>query len=89
MTSTLVTVLRDKEIRRRLLVTLGLLFCYRVGFFVPLPGVDIQEMNRQQELGGGFAGLFNALKRLCASCSQSEKEAIFAGTARRVYRLDC
>lgn len=70
MTSTLVTVLRDKEIRRRLLVTLGLLFCYRVGFFVPLPGVDIQEMNRQQELGGGFAGLFNLMSMLTGASLQ-------------------
>ena len=31
----------------------------------------------------------SALKRICAGCSQSDKEAIFAGTARRVYRLNC
>jgi predicted TIM-barrel fold metal-dependent hydrolase len=42
-----------------------------------------------EKMGIGFAGLFNALKRICAGCSQSEKEAIFAGTARRVYRLSC
>jgi predicted TIM-barrel fold metal-dependent hydrolase len=40
-------------------------------------------------MGIGFAALFNALKRMAAGCSATEKEAIFAGTARRVYRLDC
>ena len=42
-----------------------------------------------EKMGIGFAGLFNALKRLTASASADEKAAIFAGTARRVYRLDC
>ena len=59
---------------------------------VELFGADrcIAESNFPVEkMGIGFAGLFNALKRLCAGCSRSEKEAIFAGTARRVYRLSC
>jgi len=59
---------------------------------VELFGADrcIAESNFPVEkMGIGFAGLFNALKRLCGGCSRSEKEAIFAGTARRVYRLDC
>jgi predicted TIM-barrel fold metal-dependent hydrolase len=59
---------------------------------VELFGADrcIAESNFPVEkMGIGFAGLFNALKRLCAGCSRSEREAIFAGTARRVYRLDC
>ena len=42
-----------------------------------------------EKMGIGFAALFNALKRLTAGCSADEKAAIFAGTARRVYRLDC
>ena len=42
-----------------------------------------------EKMGIGYAGLFNALKRLCAGASADEKTAIFAGTARRVYRLDC
>ena len=41
------------------------------------------------KMGIGFAGLFNALKRIVAGCSPDERAAIFAGTARRVYRLDC
>jgi predicted TIM-barrel fold metal-dependent hydrolase len=42
-----------------------------------------------EKMGIGYAALFNALKRLTAGCSATEKAAIFAGSARRVYRLDC
>ena len=64
MNASILNVLRDKEIRQRLLVTLGLLFCYRVGFAVPLPGVNFQAMLDQQGLGGGFAGLFSLMSML-------------------------
>lgn len=42
-----------------------------------------------EKMGIGFAALFNALKRLASGASADEKAAMFAGTARRVYRLDC
>jgi predicted TIM-barrel fold metal-dependent hydrolase len=42
-----------------------------------------------EKMGIGYAGLFNALKRLAAGASANEKAAMFAGTARRIYRLDC
>jgi L-fuconolactonase len=59
---------------------------------VALFGADrcIAESNFPVEkMGIGFAALFNALKRLTSGCSATEKAAIFAGSARRVYRLDC
>jgi L-fuconolactonase len=59
---------------------------------IELFGADrcIAESNFPVEkMGIGFAALFNALKRLAGGCSADEKAAIFAGTARRVYRLDC
>ena len=59
---------------------------------IELFGADrcIAESNFPVEkMGIGFAALFNALKRIASGCSQDEKAAIFAGTARRVYRLDC
>jgi predicted TIM-barrel fold metal-dependent hydrolase len=40
------------------------------------------------KMGVGWAGLWNALKRLAAGASDDEKRALFAGTARRVYRID-
>ncbi len=41
-----------------------------------------------EKMGIGYAGLWNALKRLAAGASADEKRAIFSGTAGRVYRLD-
>jgi predicted TIM-barrel fold metal-dependent hydrolase len=39
-------------------------------------------------MGIGWVPLWNALKRIAAGASQAEKEALFSGTARRVYRLE-
>jgi predicted TIM-barrel fold metal-dependent hydrolase len=39
------------------------------------------------KMGIGYAGLFNALKRIASGASADEKKALFSGTARRVYRL--
>ena len=35
----------------------------------------------------GYAVLWNAFKRIAAGCSVAEKQTLFAGTARRFYRL--
>jgi L-fuconolactonase len=32
--------------------------------------------------------LWNAFKRIAAGASETEKQALFHGTARRAYRLD-
>jgi predicted TIM-barrel fold metal-dependent hydrolase len=40
------------------------------------------------KMGIGWAGLWNALKRIASGASPEEKQALFSGTARRVYRLD-
>ena len=40
------------------------------------------------KMGIGWAGLWNALKRIAAGASAAERQAMFSGTARRVYRLD-
>jgi L-fuconolactonase len=40
------------------------------------------------KMGIGWAALWNALKRIAAGASADEKRALFAGTARRAYRLD-
>ena len=39
------------------------------------------------KMGIGWAALWNALKRITAGASPAEKQAMFSGTARRVYRL--
>ncbi len=40
------------------------------------------------KMGIGYAPLWNAFKHIAGQASQSEKAALFGGTARRVYRLD-
>ena len=39
------------------------------------------------KMGIGYAGLFNALKRIASAASADEKKALFSGTAKRVYQL--
>ena len=41
-----------------------------------------------EKVGTGYAVLWNAFKRIAAGASPDEKRALFAGTARRFYRLD-
>jgi predicted TIM-barrel fold metal-dependent hydrolase len=40
-----------------------------------------------EKMGIGWAGLWNAFKRIAAGASPDEKRALFHGTAQRVYRL--
>jgi predicted TIM-barrel fold metal-dependent hydrolase len=40
------------------------------------------------KMGIGWAALWNAFKRIAAGASAAEKQALFSGTARRVYRLE-
>jgi predicted TIM-barrel fold metal-dependent hydrolase len=40
------------------------------------------------KMGIGWAALWNAFKRITAGASRADREAMFAGTARRVYRLE-
>jgi predicted TIM-barrel fold metal-dependent hydrolase len=35
----------------------------------------------------GYAALWSAVKRIAAGCSAAEKQALFAGTATKFYRL--
>ena len=51
---------RATELKKRLWFTLGALIVYRIGTYVPLPGIDpvaLAEMIRQQQ--GGILGMFN------------------------------
>jgi len=41
-----------------------------------------------EKMGTGYATLWNAFKRIAEGATPSEKQALFNGTARRVYRLD-
>lgn len=55
-------ILRVPELRKKILWTLGLLACYRLGNYVLLPGVDpVEFRNRIGTQGGGIVGILNAL----------------------------
>ena len=53
--STVVSIFKIPELRRRMAFTLGMLAVYRVGIFISTPGVD------RVELGKAFAGLAGTL----------------------------
>jgi len=47
------------------------------------------ESNFPVDKGGcGYVAAWNAFKRIAAGCSASEKQALFSGTASKVYRLE-
>lgn len=71
MNLSLANVFKVKEIRTKLLVTLGFLLVYRIGFFIPLPGVDLQEAMRQARNLGGVGKLFNMMNVLTGGSLQS------------------
>ncbi|MDW8479935.1 MAG: preprotein translocase subunit SecY [Xanthomonadales bacterium] len=47
------------ELRQRLLFVLGALIVYRLGTFIPVPGVDPEAMTRFMNQQGGIVDLFN------------------------------
>mgnify|MGYP001758761514 CR=1 FL=1 len=61
---TLQNIWNIKELRQKLLLTFALLLVYRFGSYVPLPGVDINEVNRfiedQAHSKTGILGLLNS-----------------------------
>ncbi|MCW5776063.1 MAG: hypothetical protein KIS87_06470 [Phycisphaeraceae bacterium] len=59
MLSTLVNVFRITELRNKILFTLGMLVVYRIGFWIPLPGVNqerLAEYFRQAAETGSAVG---------------------------------
>ncbi len=64
------------EIRKRLLVTVGLLLCYRVGFAIPLPGVDYAKLVQDAGGGSGWDHLLSMANIL--SGAQLERATLFS-----------
>jgi preprotein translocase subunit SecY len=53
---------KASDLRKRLVFTLVALFIYRIGTYVPLPGLDhavIEELANKHLSGGGILGMFN------------------------------
>lgn len=62
MFKTIVNAFKQKEVRNKLLLTLLLLFIYRLGCWIPLPGIDLsifQEVTGDE--GSGFLALLSAI----------------------------
>ncbi|MBI1849709.1 MAG: preprotein translocase subunit SecY [Planctomycetes bacterium] len=61
-------VFRIPELRKKILVTIGLLLCYRIGFHVPLPGVNFEALMEaaSKQIGGEYASLFGAFNTFSA-----------------------
>lgn len=77
MNVSFLNVLRIKEIRTRILVTLGLLFCYRIGFKIPLPGVDYNKfLDAGDPSGGGFGQVLGVMNVLTGA--QLQGASLFA-----------
>ncbi|MCH8490705.1 MAG: preprotein translocase subunit SecY [Oceanicaulis sp.] len=65
---------RAKELQKRLLFTLGVLIIYRIGTYVPLPGVDMGQFTMLfEQQSCGVLGMFNMF-----SGGAVERMAIFA-----------
>ena len=59
--STFKNIWTIEELRSKILVTLGLIFVYRVGSFIVLPGIDPNKLSTlQSSTQGGMLGLLNA-----------------------------
>ena len=60
MLEALKNALRIPDLRRKLLYTMGLLVVFRIGSFVPVPGVDAAGLAAQLGVeGGGIFGFLN------------------------------
>lgn len=63
MFKTLFSAFKIKDIRRKLLLTLLLLFIYRLGCWLPIPGFDISSIMGDTNLSEGFSifGIMNMI----------------------------
>lgn len=53
---------KAKELRQRILFTLGALIVARIGSYIPMPGIDPAALAQQiQQTGGGLLDVFNTL----------------------------
>jgi preprotein translocase subunit SecY len=68
---TLGNLIRVKEIRTKILITLGLLLCYRIGFYIPLPGVNLAAALEALRNQSGASRIFNLMNVLTGGSLQS------------------
>ena len=64
MSASLTSLLTVREIRNKILITLGLLLVYRIGFYIPLPGVNAQPFFDNLDDMGGAGRVFGMMSVL-------------------------
>ena len=57
MFRTFLNIFKIPELRNKVLFTVGLLAIYRIGFHVPVPGVDQEKMTARMSGGGGLGDI--------------------------------
>lgn len=60
MFKTIANAFKVKEIRRKILITLLLLLIFRIGCWLPIPGIDVSVFATQTE-GSSFLGLLSSI----------------------------
>jgi preprotein translocase subunit SecY len=64
-------IFRIPELRTKLLVTAGFLILYRLGSFIPIPGLDSKALNEKLgQGGGGFADVLQLISVLTGGALQ-------------------
>lgn len=71
MNLSIINLFKIAEIRTKILITLGLLLVYRIGFFIPLPGVNLDVALEQARNLGGVGKLFGMMNVLTGGSLQS------------------
>lgn len=71
MNLTIANLFKIPEIRNKILITLGLLLVYRIGFFIPLPGVNFDAALEKMRNLGGVGKLFGMMNVLTGGSLQS------------------
>src|SRR3954469_10724321 len=67
-------IAKAEELKKRIWFTLGALIVYRLGTYIPLPGIDTEALRQSfLQASGGVLGLFNMF-----SGGAVERMAIFA-----------
>jgi len=61
MLQTLVNAFKSKDVRKKMIFTLILLFIYRIGAWMPLPGVDVAQFAAGVVGEGGFFELLSSI----------------------------
>ena len=61
MWQTIVNAFRDKDIRKKILITFGLLLVFRIGCYIPLPGLDVAALQSGATEENDLIGVMNLI----------------------------